>query len=64
MTSLPSRAALSAQTDRFVHDRLPPLEQRAAMRYELPELQIARQANLVDLKPACLALGQDHVELP
>jgi 2-aminobenzoate-CoA ligase len=55
MTSLPSRAALSAQTDRFVHDRLPPLEQRAAMRYELPELQIARQANLVDVLLARVA---------
>ena len=49
MTSLPSRPALSAQTDRFVHDRLPPLDQRADMRYDLPELQIADQANLVDV---------------
>ena len=55
MTSLPSRPALSAQTDRFVHDRLPPLEQRADMRYELPELQIADQANLVDVLFASLA---------
>ena len=39
----------SAQTDRFVHDRLPPREQRAEMRYDLPELCIADQANLVDV---------------
>ena len=39
----------SAQTDRFVHDRLPPREQRAEMRYDLPELCIADQANLVDI---------------
>ena len=39
----------SAQTDRFVHDRLPPPEQLAQMRYELPELRIADQANLVDV---------------
>ena len=39
----------SAQTDRFVHHRLPPPEQRADMRYDLPELHIAAQANLVDV---------------
>ncbi len=39
----------SAQTDRFVHDRLPPPGQRAEMRYDLPELCIADQANLVDV---------------
>ena len=39
----------SAQTDRFVHDRLPLQEHRAQMRYELPELRIADQANLVDV---------------
>jgi 2-aminobenzoate-CoA ligase len=39
----------SAQTDRFVHDRLPPLGSRAQMRYDLPELQVADQANLVDV---------------
>jgi 2-aminobenzoate-CoA ligase len=38
----------TAQTDRFVHDRLPPPEQRAQMRYDLPELRIAGQVNLVD----------------
>ena len=38
----------SAQTDRFVHDRLPLPEQRAQMRYDLTELRIADQANLVD----------------
>jgi len=39
----------SAQTDRFVHDRLPLPEQCAEMRYDLPELCIADQANLVDV---------------
>ena len=42
-------AAHSAQTDRFVHDRLPLSEQRAQMRYDLPELRITDQANLVDV---------------
>ncbi len=44
-TMTPSK---SAQTDRFVHDRLPPPAQRAEMRYDLPELCIAEQVNLVD----------------
>lgn len=48
MTS-PLAAAPSAQTDRFVHDRLPPPGQRADMRYDLPELVIQAQANLVDV---------------
>ena len=39
----------SAQTDRFVHDRLPPVEARAQKRFDLPELCIADQANLVDV---------------
>ena len=38
----------SAQTDRFVHDRLPPRDQWPELRYELPELRIADQANLVE----------------
>ena len=42
-------ASNSAQTDRFVHDRLPPVESRAQLRYDLPELRIADQANLVDV---------------
>jgi 2-aminobenzoate-CoA ligase len=45
--SLPADG-LSVQTDRFVHERLPPLEQCAEMRYELPGLDIPDQANLVD----------------
>jgi len=39
----------SMQTDRFVHDRLPPSDQWPQMRYDLPELQIPAQANLVDV---------------
>ena len=45
----PPLAAASAQTDRFVHDRLPPPSQRADMRYDLPEFAIDAQANLVDV---------------
>ncbi|NNU45025.1 AMP-binding protein [Ramlibacter montanisoli] len=37
----------SAQVDRFVHDRLPPREQWPQLRYELPELQLPPQFNLV-----------------
>ncbi|MDI1235920.1 MAG: AMP-binding protein [Polaromonas sp.] len=39
----------SVQTDRFVHDRLPPADQWPQMCYDLPELQIPAQANLVDV---------------
>ena len=42
-------SAPSMQTDRFVHDRLPPADQLPHMRYDLPELQIQAQANLVDV---------------
>jgi len=37
----------SAQTDRFVHDRLPPPEQWPHLSYTLPELQLPAQVNLV-----------------
>ena len=37
----------SAQPDHFVHDRLPPPEGWPMLRYDLPELQIPDQANLV-----------------
>lgn len=37
----------SAQTDRFVHDRLPPREQWPQLRYDRPELQLPPQVNLV-----------------
>ena len=47
MTSLINTA--SAQTDRFVQERLPPPEQWPTLDYSrLPELQIAAQANLVE----------------
>ena len=39
------RAKASAQTDRFVHERLPAPDQWPQMRYDLPELQIPDQAN-------------------
>ncbi len=45
----PTSLSASAQTDRFVHDRLPPPAQLAHMRYDLPELAIPAQANLVDV---------------
>ncbi len=44
-----NKPAPSVQTDRFVHDRLPPADQWPQMRYDLPELQIPEQANLVDV---------------
>ncbi len=38
----------SAQTDRFVHDRLPPPDQWPELRYDLPELQaLPEQLNVV-----------------
>ncbi len=39
---------VSAQLDRFVHDRLPPPELRPTLRYDLPELQFPAQLNLVE----------------
>lgn len=39
----------SAHIDHFVHDRLPLPGQCAQMHYDLPELRIADQANLVDV---------------
>lgn len=42
-------ATRSAQTDRFVHDRLPSLKQWPRRVYPLPELQIPDQANLVEI---------------
>lgn len=39
---------MSAQTDRFVHDRLPPRGQWPQLRYDLPELQLPERLNLVE----------------
>jgi 2-aminobenzoate-CoA ligase len=39
---------MSAQTDRFVHDRLPPREQWPQLRYDLPELRLPDRLNLVE----------------
>mgnify|MGYP000471025028 CR=1 FL=1 len=39
----------TAQLDRFVHDRLPPPEQWPQLRYDLPELQLPDQLNLVQV---------------
>jgi 2-aminobenzoate-CoA ligase len=38
----------SAQTDRFVHDRLPTLDQWPTHRYDRPELRLPGQCNLVE----------------
>ena len=38
----------SAQTDRFVHDRLPEANQLPQLRFDLPELQFPAQLNLVE----------------
>lgn len=39
---------VSAQTDRFVHDRLPPRSQWPTLRYDTPELRFPAQLNLVE----------------
>ena len=39
---------VSAQTDRFAHDRLPPAGQWPLLRYDLAELQFPPQLNLVE----------------
>jgi 2-aminobenzoate-CoA ligase len=54
----------SAQTDRFVHDRLPPPEQCPELRYDLPELQaLSAQLNVVQaLFDRALANG--HADRP
>ncbi|RYY92849.1 MAG: 2-aminobenzoate-CoA ligase, partial [Comamonadaceae bacterium] len=38
---------MSAQTDRFVHDRLPPAAQWPTLNYDLPELRFPPQLNAV-----------------
>jgi 2-aminobenzoate-CoA ligase len=38
----------SMQTDRFVHDRLPPAQQWPRLLYDRPELQLPAQCNLVE----------------
>ena len=42
-----SLASTSAQTDRFVHDRLPPRSAWPELRFDLPELQLPTQLNVV-----------------
>ena len=39
---------MSAQQDRFVHDRLPPRSQWPELRYDRPEFQFPKQLNLVE----------------
>lgn len=46
--SVEANMSLSAQVDRFVHDRLPRVEQLPMFRYDLPELQLPDQLNLVE----------------
>ena len=47
-TPTPISTAPSAQTDRFVHERLPPQALLPELRYPLPDMHIPAQANLVD----------------
>ena len=47
--SAPPVAAPSAQTDRFVHERLPSADQWPQLIYDAPELKIPAQANLVEV---------------
>ena len=53
-------AARSAQTDRFVHTRLPPPEQCPALRYELPELRALQQAGQLNLVEQLLDKALDR----
>ena len=39
---------MTAQVDRFAHDRLPPPEQMPIVKYDRPEFHIAAQANVVE----------------
>ncbi len=39
---------MSAQTDRFVHDRLPPRPQWPLLRYDRPEYRFPPRLNVVD----------------
>ena len=62
MTSLSSIP--SAQTDRFVHERLPPPEQWPIFDYsQLPDLRIAPQSNLVQVLFA-KAMQNGHADRP
>jgi 2-aminobenzoate-CoA ligase len=47
-TALQRKPGMSAQPDRFVHDRLPPREQWPQLRYDLPELRLPDRLNLVE----------------
>lgn len=46
--TMPTSSKPSAQTDRFVHDRLPPPALMPELLYPLPEMRIPDQVNLVD----------------
>jgi 2-aminobenzoate-CoA ligase len=48
LTAVKPQAARSAQIDRFVHDRLPPPAQWPQLRYDLPQLQLPEQCNVVE----------------
>src|SRR5690606_37225632 len=56
-------AMTSAQTDRFVHDRLPPREQWPELRYDRPELRIPDQANVIHTLFA-RAIANGHGQRP
>lgn len=62
-THSPASKVPSAQTDCFVHDRLPPPDQWPKLVYSLPELRIPDQANLVDVLFA-RARAQGHADKP
>ena len=62
-THSPASKAPSAQTDCFVHDRLPTPDQWPKLVYSLPELRIPDQANLVDVLFS-RARAQGHADKP
>ena len=53
----------SAQIDRFVHDHLPPDDQWPEMRYDLPELRVPEQFNVVQAL-FDRAFSQGHADRP
>lgn len=55
--------AASAQSDRFVHDRLPPQALLPELLYPLPEMRIPAQANLVEVLFA-RAFANGHADRP
>jgi 2-aminobenzoate-CoA ligase len=55
---------VTAQTDRFVHDHLPPSDQWPELRYERPELQMPEQLNIVARLLDDAVASKGHADRP